>query len=159
MRSSTGPTELSAEPISSIVHCMSEAAPQARSGMAILGEEDRRASPKLRHVTRDFGDGDQALEDRRNAQNELLGAGCALDREALGQRLNPEMSIETSDPSRALTRGRGVLAPEPHDPWDVRSKGRGGRGRGVGHGSLIEAWRFPRAPGSPVGIDMSPITS
>ena len=80
MRSSTGPTELSALPIDSIVHCMSEAAPAARCGVPVADEEEeQRVAAELEHVAAvPLGDLDQAVEAGRDPLDELLGAGLAL---------------------------------------------------------------------------------
>ena len=61
---------------SSIVHCMSEAAPQARSDVPVAVEEQQqRVAAELEHVAAvPLGDVDQLGEDARDARDELLGA-------------------------------------------------------------------------------------
>ena len=84
MRSSTGPTELSALPIDSIVHCMSEAAPAARAAWRSPSKkQQQRVAAELEHVAAvPLGDLDQAVEAGRDPLDELLGARLALRRRA-----------------------------------------------------------------------------
>ena len=108
MRSSTGPTELSALPISSIVHCMSEAAPARALGVPLADEEqEQRVAAELEHVAAvALGDRDQLVEDGRDAADELLGAGLAVDREPLGER--GEAGDVDRDERAVETRARGA---------------------------------------------------
>ncbi len=114
IRSSNGPTELTALPTSSIVHCMSDAAPQARSRVALAAEEEeQRVAAELEHVAAvPFGDPDQLVEDRRDLADELLGAGLAVGGETLrecgeaGDVDRDERAVE-----RARARAVGLLAP------------------------------------------------
>ena len=106
--SATGPTELSDEPIDSIVHCMSEAAPHARSACrSSVEEEQQRVAAELEHVAAvPLGDGDQLGEDRRDGGDELLGPGRPCDASRSASAVKPEMSTETSVPSTVRRRSR-----------------------------------------------------
>ena len=88
--------------IDSIVHCMSEAAPAARCGMALAAEEEeQRVAAELEDVAAvPLGDLDQA----RRRQPEIRWTSSSAPALPLADRrsasaVKPEMSTETSEPS------------------------------------------------------------
>ena len=120
--SSTGPTELSCPPISSIDHCMSDAAPAARSAWRSPRKRRRRASPRNLSTSPPCR---SATAIRSSNTDEIRCTSSSapafpFTASRSARAVNPEMSIETSVASTS-TRARrlGLLAPEAHEPREV----------------------------------------
>ena len=129
MRSSTGPTELSALPIDSIVHCMSEAAPAARAAWRSPSNNSSSASPRNLSTSPPCR---SATSIRPSKQAEIRWTSSSAPAlpfvaSRSASAVKPEMSTETSEPSSSRTRGASRLgAPRPDEAREVRREERVG---------------------------------
>ena len=120
---------------------MSEAAPQARSACrSPVEEEEQRVAAELEHVAAvALGDADQVVEDGRDAADELLGAGFAVDGESLGECGEAgDVDRDERAVERASPRAVGLLAPAADQARDVGREDRGCCG--AGHTAFLAPW-------------------
>ena len=104
-------------------------------GVPLVGEEQEQGvAAELEHVAAvPLGDGDQIVEDRRDALHELLGAGLPVHREPLGEcREARDVDRDERALDDARARRAGLLAPAAHEARQVGRESRG-RGGGLGH--------------------------
>ena len=114
-------------------------------GVAVAGEEEeQRVAAELEHVAAvALGDADQLVEDRRDAADELFGAGFAVDGEPLGERGEAgDVDRDERAVERPGARAVGLLAPAADQPREI-GRERGLRcGLGPGHGCLPSTARL-----------------
>ena len=109
--------------------------------MAVAGEEqEQRVAAELEHVAAvTLGDADQVVEDGRDAADELLGAGLAVDGEPLGERGEAgDVDRDERAVERARARAVGLLAPAADQARDVGGEDRGCCG--AGHTAFLAPW-------------------
>src|ERR671923_254530 len=107
IRSSTSPLVLRAAPISSIVHCMSDAAPHARAAWASPTNSRSSASPRNFSTSPPWR---SAASIKRAKIPEIVRTSSSAPSRPFSARrsesaVKPEMSTDTSDPSRLRARG------------------------------------------------------
>ena len=135
MRSSTAPTDVCRPAIDSIAHCMSDAAPHARSGWRSPTKSSSSASPRNLSTSPPCR---SATWIRPSKTDEIVSTSSSAPsrparRAAPTSAVKPEMSTETSEPSSTRRRdGVSLLAPGAHQARDVRDEvGVAGSARGV----------------------------